>query len=131
MKAGLLGEKLSSLLSEYKSLETQLADGLNHAKQEQGRFTEYERRMQDSRRMWRRVAANHVDNRDVNDGVAQILSNVDQEMQRLRARYLRGELNYSLALQGMKQICRKLDEGVIEYDQNQIIDINGEIQRRL
>jgi hypothetical protein len=131
IKPAVLAGKLSTLLGVFKAHEARLNECLNLTKQEQGKFREYERRMEESQKMWKRVEADYMDNRNVRDGVDQLIDSIDQDLERLRSRYLRGELNYALALQGMKQICRKLDEGVVEIDQSQLVDINGEIQRRL
>jgi hypothetical protein len=46
----------------------------------------------------------------------------------IRKRYQRENIPYHHVLQQLRALCQKLDSAEAPYDQNHIIDINGDMQ---
>lgn len=120
-----------ALGGQYDELKTDLAGLVEVVLQEQGKFNELERRLEESKRMWKNVARNYQTNRVIADGVDGLISSIDREVAQLKQQYQQGKINAQYALQRYRTICRKTDEAVVDVDSRQIIDINGTIQTRL
>lgn len=131
LKAIQMVGKLSELSERYQILEVQLNQLVDTALQEQKRVLEYEKRLDDSIKMWQRQVAQNSKNRTVQIGVEDLLDEIHREHEALKQRYERGVIRYPQALQGMRQICRRIDEASVPLNEQQAIDINGTIQRRL
>ncbi len=122
-------EKINQLSEEYQTIEQKLLDVVSMAQEEQNRYRDQERRLEESKRMWTRVAANNRNRQRVVEGVEKLLTNTQKEAELIQRQYSKGEINAQISLQRIRTICRKLNESVVEVDSQSMIDINGEIQR--
>ena len=66
-----------------------------------------------------------------NLSVESLLEEIDRDFDALKRRYERGLIQYAQALQGIRQVCRKIDDAVVPINGQQEIDINGVIQRKV
>jgi hypothetical protein len=55
-------------------------------------------------------------------------SEANAELEGIQRRYLREGIPYHQVLQQLRSLCQKLDSAEAPYDQNHIIDINGDMQ---
>jgi hypothetical protein len=60
-----------------------------------------------------------------------LFAEIDRDYDGLKSRTLHGGLPYNQVLQNMRSICRKINEAVMPAAGNQVVDINGELQKRL
>ncbi len=126
-----LAESLSGCSEQYTVIGDHVAQLIKSIQQEQTRYLDLERRLEESKKMWRTVAGNHADKRAVKDGVDQLLNEADKDVKTIIQQYRRGEINAQFALQKYRVACRKLDEAVVEVDNRQLVDINGMVQNKL
>lgn len=124
-------EQFDILADQYAQLQASLSSVVERVLQDQTRYRDLERRLEESKKMWQTVSRNYQDRRGVSDGVTLLLANIEKEILQLKAQYQRGEINAQFAYQRFRGICRKTDESVVELDSGQLIDINGTIQNRL
>jgi len=124
-------EQFDILADQYAQLQASLSSVVERVLQDQTRYRDLERRLEESKKMWQTVSRNFHDRRGVSDGVTLLLANIEKEILQLKAQYQRGEINAQFAYQRFRGICRKTDESVVELDSGQLIDINGTIQNRL
>ena len=124
-------EQIASLAEQYNLLRKTLSEIFERVVQDQARFSELERRLDESKKMWQTVGRNFKDRGGVTDGVNLLLSNLDKDVSVLKSQYQRGEVNAQFAYQRFRAICRKTDETVVDLDSGQLIDINGTIQNRI
>ncbi len=131
LKAIQVVAKLSDLAERYQAADGQLSRLLETAQQEQGRVREFDKRLEESKKMWQRQAAQNASNRTVQSGVQNLIEEINRDYEALKRRYVRGLIQYAQALQGIRQICRKIDDAAVQVDGQQEMDINGIVQRRV
>ncbi len=125
-----LVSRLGSLAGEYQGLAARLSQKVERAGQEQNRLRELENRLAESKGMWQNQMQLHIDNPVTRDDIHLLLEEVEGEREAIRERYLRGSILYNQALQTVRQVCQKLDDALVQLNDTQDIDINGEIYVR-
>ncbi|MCU0484656.1 MAG: hypothetical protein MUC85_00965 [Anaerolineales bacterium] len=131
LRAIQMAGKLSDLSERYQMMDTQLRRLVDTALQEQQGVLAYEKRLNDSIKMWQRQASLHANNRSVQGAVQSLVESARREHEALKLRYERGNIPYQQTLNSLKQICRKLDEASVPVDDQQDLDITGAVQRRM
>jgi hypothetical protein len=122
--------KLSDISNQYQGLVAQFSTIHDKTRQEHQRISQYEERLQESKRLWQQQVSRYQGNRILADSVSQFIDEVDQDFSTLKIRYKKNSLNYNQALQNLRGICRKLDDALMPIDQTQVIDINGVSQKK-
>jgi hypothetical protein len=128
VKAIDLVARLSDLGGKYQVLATKLKQTAETAEQDQNRIKELEHRYEESCQMWQYLMGEYSDNLHTKDGIAKLLSEANAELEGIQRRYLREGIPYHQVLQQLRSLCQKLDSAEAPYDQNHIIDINGDMQ---
>ncbi len=126
-----LVSRLSDLSEQYHGLAIEFDQITDKAEQEQVRVKDYDRRLEESKKLWQQQINAHPDNRSLKDNIQNLLADIEKEYEALKTRYGRGGLPYNQALQNLRLIIRKIDDAQIPYGDNQIIDINGMVQKRI
>jgi len=126
-----LVSKLSDMSEQYHGLAIEFGQIVERAEQEQVRIKDYDRRLEESKKLWQQQVTAHPDNRALKDSVQDLVSEIDKDYETLKIRYARGGYPYNQALQGLRLICRKIDDALMPIGGNQVIDINGVSQKRL
>lgn len=130
-KAIILVGKISDLTVQYQELNGQVTRILDLAKQEQGKISELEKRLQESKNMWNKRANEHRANNSINSQIAELLSGAESDLMEIKSRYKKGILQYQQAYQALRLICRNIDEAVIPIGNHVSIDITGERHREI
>lgn len=131
LKAIQMAGKLSDLSERYQSLHSRLAQLVESGQQEQNRVLDLEKRLEGSQKMWQRQMAQWAKNRQAQSGIQALLDEIERDHAALKQRYERGVIQYPQALQGMRQVCRRIDEASVPLDEHQAVDITGTVQRRM
>jgi hypothetical protein len=119
---------LSELGGKYQVLATKLKQTTETAEGEQKRIRELEHRFEESCQMWQYQLSEYSDNLLTKDGISKLLSEANAELEGIRRRYQRENTPYHHVLQQMRALCQKLDSAEAPYDQNHVVDINGDMQ---
>ena len=123
--------RLSDISEQYHGLAIQLQQVIEKAEQEQGKILEYERKLDESKKMWLEVVAKFPEYRSLKSDVENLFSEVDRDFAGLKKRCTLGGLPYQQALQNLRAFIRKLNDAMIPTAGNQVTDINGELQKRI
>ena len=119
---------LSELGSKYQVLATRMKQTAETAEQDQKRVRELEHRFEESCQMWQYQLGEYSDNLLTKEAITKLLSEANTEMEGIRQRYQRENIPYHHVLQQLRALCQKLDSAEAPFDQNHIIDINGDMQ---
>jgi hypothetical protein len=122
---------ISDLSDGYQELNSNVSQIIERAKQEQERFLDLDKRFNQSKQMWHRLAKGDKSTVISIDEINQLIMGADSDYTELQKRYRSGGLPYQQAYQMFRIICRKLDEATVELGMGQLMDINGVIQKRL
>ena len=128
VKAIDLVSALADLGSIYQGLSAKLQQIVETAQQDQNRIKELEDRFEESCKLWEYQLRANAGNALVRDSITVLLNDAEKELEAIRRRYQRDGLPYNQVLQQLRSLCQKVDSAEAEYDQNHVIDINGEIQ---
>lgn len=123
--------RLSDLSEQYQGLAVQLQQVIEKAEQEQKKVTEYERRLEEAKRLWLNVVGKYPEYKSLQTDVENFFAEIDQDHEGLKKRSMRGGLPYNQVLQNLRSILHKINEATMPAAGNQVIDINGELQKRL
>jgi hypothetical protein len=130
LKAIQLVSKLSELSDSYQNLENRAAQLAEKANQEQSRVEDLEIRLGESLRLWQYQLQSYSANLYARDEIQMLLQEAENEAEAIRLRYLRGDTPYQQALQALRSLCQQVESAHASLDQEQVIDINGVVQRR-
>jgi hypothetical protein len=119
---------LSELGGKYQVLASKLKQTAETAEQDQKRIRDLEHRFEESFQMWQYQMNEYSDNLLTKDAISKLLNEANAEMDGIRQRYQRENIPYHHVLQQMRALCQRLDSAEAPYDQNHIIDINGDMQ---
>lgn len=119
---------LSELGGKYQVLATKLKQTAETAEQDQKRIRELEQRFEESCQLWQYRMDEYSDNLNTKDDISKLLNDAIAEMEGIRQRYQRENIPYHHVLQQLRALCQKLDSAEAYYDQNHVIDINGDMQ---
>ncbi len=119
---------LSELGGKYQVLATKLKQTAETAEQDQKRIRELEQRFEESCQLWQYRMDEYSDNLNTKDDISKLLNDAISEMEGIRQRYQRENIPYHHVLQQLRALCQKLDSAEAYYDQNHVIDINGDMQ---
>jgi hypothetical protein len=130
LRALQLISKLSELASSFQELEGKIVQIAERAGQEQDRVIDLEQRLGESMRMWQYQMQAYGSNLYLKDEVQLLLQETDAELGGVKQRYLSGALPYNQVLQSMRTLCQRVESAQATLDADQVIDINGVVQRR-
>jgi hypothetical protein len=122
--------RLSELAGAYQDLEGKIVQIAERARQEQDRVSELEQRLGESMRMWQGQLQAYGNNLYLKDEIEMLLEEAAQEVQDIRQKYLRGTLPYNQVVQNLRSLCQRVESAQATVDADQVIDINGVVQRR-
>jgi hypothetical protein len=128
IKAIDLVSKLSDLNGKYQALAAKLKQTVETAQQDQNRIRELEARFAESCQLWRDQMQEYSDNLLTRESISKLLADAESELEAIRQRYQRDGLPYHQILQQLRSLCQKIDSAEAAYDENHVIDINGEMQ---
>jgi len=123
--------KISDFSEQYHGLAIQVQQIIEKVEQEQSKIDDYERKLEESKRMWLDVVTKYPENKSLKSDTEKLFAEIDRDYDGLKRRTLHGGLPYNQVLQNMRSICRKINEAVMPAAGNQVVDINGELQKRL
>jgi hypothetical protein len=129
-RAILLISKVSDLSEAYQELTSRINQILEKAQDEQRKALDYERRLGESMRMWQYQMQSYSNNIAARDEIENLLADAEAEAEEIRQKYLRGSIPFIHVLQSFRLLCQKLEGAQIPLEGDQMIDINGVIQRR-
>ena len=72
-----------------------------------------------------------LNTRTLRNDLNQLFVEIDRDYTELNKQYSLGGLPYNQALQNLRIICRKINEITMPAVGNQVVDINGDLQKRL
>jgi chromosome segregation ATPase len=130
LRAIQLVSRLSELSSGFKDLEGKILQIADRAGQEQDRIVELEHRLGESLRLWEYQMQSYGTNLYLKDEIQLLLQETENEFESIRQRYLRGSLPYNQVLQNLRALCQHVESAQATLDSDQVIDINGVVQRR-
>lgn len=130
MRAIQLVSRIGELAEEYQNLESKLAQIVARAEQEQTKTLELENRLAESMRMWQSQMQSYSNNYTARDEILQLIEEAENEAEGIRQDYLRGAIPYNQVVQFFRGVCQKLEGAQAAIDEEQVIDINGIVQRR-
>jgi hypothetical protein len=81
-------------------------------------------------RMWQYQMQSYSNNIAARDEIENLLADAEAEAEEIRQKYLRGSIPFIHVLQSFRLLCQKLEGAQIPLEGDQMIDINGVIQRR-
>jgi hypothetical protein len=119
---------LSDLGGKYQALAAKLKQTVETAQQDQNRIKELEARFAESCQLWQYQMQEYSDNLLTRESISKLLQEAEKELDAIRQRYQRDRLPYHQVLQQLRSLCQKIDSAEAAYDENNVIDINGEIQ---
>jgi predicted nucleic acid-binding Zn-ribbon protein len=125
-----LVSKLSEFSEEYQELAGRITQVAEKAQDEQRKAMDYERRLGESIRMWQYQMQTYANNISARDEIQIILADAEAEAETIREKYLRGSIPFIQVLQNFRLLCQKVEGAQIPLEGDQMIDINGVIQRR-
>jgi hypothetical protein len=128
IKAIDLVSTLSDLGSKYQALAGKLKQTVETAQQDQNRIKELEARFAESCQLWQYQMQEYSDNLLIRESISKLLQDAEKELESIRQRYQREALPYHQVLQQLRSLCQKIDSAEAAYDENHVIDINGELQ---
>jgi hypothetical protein len=128
IKAIDLVSKLSDLGSHYQALAAKLKQTVEIAQQDQNRIKELEARFAESCQLWQDQMQEYADNLLTKESITKLLNEAEKEQLAIRQRYQNEGIPYPQVLQQLRSLCQKIDSAEAAYDQNHVIDINGELQ---
>jgi uncharacterized membrane-anchored protein YhcB (DUF1043 family) len=120
--------KLSDLGSHYQALAAKLKQTVEIAQQDQNRIKELEARFAESCQLWQDQMQEYADNLLTKESITKLLNEAEKEQLAIRQRYQNEGIPYPQVLQQLRSLCQKIDSAEAAYDQNHVIDINGELQ---
>lgn len=123
--------RLSDLSEQYQGLAVQLQQVIEKAEQEQKKIIEYEGRLEESKRLWLNVVGKFPEHKSLKADIENLFAEIDQDLEGLKKRSMRGGLPYNQVLQNLRAILHKINDASMPAAGNQVIDINGELQKRL
>jgi hypothetical protein len=123
--------RLSDISEQYHGLAIQLQQVVEKAEQEQKKILEYERKLDESKKMWLDVVGKFPEYRNLKSDVESLFAEVDRDYVGLKKRCTLGRLPYQQVLQNLRAFIRKLNDAMMPTVGNQVIDINGELQKRM
>ncbi len=126
-----LVSSLSDLTEEYSALADQLGRIAERALLESDRVQELEKRLEEARKLWLHQVHTHKGQHMLIDSIESLLAETDRDLETLKKGYEHGGLPYAQVLQGLRSICRKVEDALVPTDGNQVMEINGILQRRL
>jgi hypothetical protein len=77
------------------------------------------------------VVAKFPEYRNLQDEVKNLFSEVDRDYEALKKRCTLGGLPYQQVNQNLRAFIRKINDAMMPAAGNQVIDINGELQKRI
>jgi predicted nucleic acid-binding Zn-ribbon protein len=122
--------KISDLSEAYQELTNRINQILEKAQDEQRKALDYERRLGESMRMWQYQMQSYANNIAARDEIQNLLADAEAEAEEIRQKYLRGSIPFIHVLQSFRLLCQKVEGAQIPLEGDQMIDINGVIQRR-
>jgi hypothetical protein len=123
--------RLSDISEQYHGLAIQLQQVVEKAEQEQRKILEYERKLDEAKKMWLEVVAKFPEYRNLKSDVENLFAEVDRDYVGLKKRCTLGGLPYQHVLQNLRAFIRKLNDAMMPTAGNQVIDINGVLQKRM
>lgn len=122
--------KISDLSEGYQELAGRITQILEKAQDEQRKALDYERRLGESMRMWQYQMQSYANNVAARDEIQNLLADAEMEADEIRQKYLRGVIPFIHVLQNFRLLCQKVEGAQVPLEGDQLIDINGVIQRR-
>lgn len=123
--------KLSDFSTQYLDLAARISQKNEKAKQEQERILDYERKLDEAKHSWLAIANKFPEYKTLSRDLEKFFVEVDKEFGNIKKQYTMGGLPYNQVLQNLRMLCRKVNEITMPAAGNQVIDINGELQKRL
>jgi hypothetical protein len=121
---------LSDLSEAYQELAGRIRQISEKAEDEQRKAQDYERRLGESIRMWQYQMQSYANNIAARDEIQILLADAEAEAEAIREKYLKGSIPFIQVLQNFRLLCQKVESAQILLEGDQMIDINGVIQRR-
>jgi hypothetical protein len=128
IKAIDLVSTLSDLGSKYQALAAKLKQTVETAQQDQNRIKELEARFAESCQLWQYQMQEYSDNLLIRESISKLIQEAEKELEAIRQRHQKEGLPYHQVLQQLRSLCQKIDSAEAAYDENHVIDINGELQ---
>jgi hypothetical protein len=123
--------RLSDISELYGGLATQVKQVVGKAEQEQEKILDYDRKLEESKKLWLGVVTKFPEYRNLQDDIEKLFSEVDRDYEALKKRCTLGGLPYQQVSQNLRAFIRKLNDAMMPAAGNQVIDINGELQKRI
>ncbi len=123
--------RLSDISEQYHGLAIQLQQVVEKAEQEHGKILEYERKLDEFKQMWLEVVAKFPEYRSLKSDVENLFAEIDRDYAGLKKRCTLGGLPYQQVIQNLRAFIRKLNDAMMPTAGNQVIDINGVLQKRM
>lgn len=123
--------KLSDFTVQYHDVAAQVLQKNEKAEQEQARIIDYERKLVEAKRLWQGIIEKYPEYKTLRIDLEKFFVEIDREYVNLKKQYTLGGLPYNQALHNLRMICRKVNEITMPAVGNQVVDINGELQKRV
>ena len=130
LKAIQIVTRISSISDEYQQLANKARLVIENAEKDQSRILEQETRLEEVKGLWKELRNANPGNAFLKDDIQILLQSADQQMEAIKEKYKLGGLTYNQTLQNIRALYQNLSSAVVTYDNETIIDINGEIANR-
>lgn len=127
IKAIDLVARLGELSAKYQALGERVRQAAEKGAREQDQAETLESELRDFIRQWERLLGAYRDNSMASQEIQQLLSQVDDELYRLRQGYREGTLNYTQAVQTLQNLHRRARLFQAALDDSHVIDISGKV----
>lgn len=127
IKAIDLVARLGELSTKYQSLGERVRQAAEKGTREQDQAETLENELRDYARQWERLLGAYRDNSMATQEIQQLLSQVDDELYRLRQGYREGTVNYNQAVQTLQSLHRRTRLFQAALDDSHVIDMSGKV----
>lgn len=121
-----LVSKLGAFSEEYQGLANRVRGVVEKAEAEQNKIIDLEARFEESKSLWISLRDANSENAVTRAEITMLITEADQELESIRQKYKRGGMSYNSVLQSMRVLCQNLDNATVSWDDETVIDINGE-----
>ena len=130
IKAIQIVTRYGNLADEYQALQNKVRQVVDAAEKDQNRIREQETRLEEVKNLWKELRNANPGNARLKEDIQILIQNVDQQMEDIKEKYRLGGLPYNQALQQIRVLYQNLSNTVVYFDDENTVDINGEISRR-
>jgi len=119
---------LGDLASRYQAVAEKAHRLGERAETDHNRIRDLERGLEESVRLWQYQKNAYSSNTLATANIQRLLSEISRDLDNLKRQYRQGIKNYNQIEQDLIQLSRKANSTLIPIEDNQKIDINGEIR---